>query len=79
MPPSRSIQIARAVADHAVDQVDADVLVDLQRLGRAEHHHGGEHVPLRFEERVGVVAVPVDQDLDAAEEMEIAAERDQAR
>ena len=40
---------ARALGHHAVEQVDAHMLVDLERIGRAEQHHAGEHVPLHFE------------------------------
>ncbi len=39
----------RAFRDHAVDEVDAHVLVHLERIGGAEQHHAGEHVPLDFE------------------------------
>ena len=56
-PPKRSIQVRVRSDTAAVDEVDPDVLVHLQRICRAEHRHGSEHVPLRLEERVGVVAV----------------------
>ena len=47
---------ARALGHHAVDEVDADVLVHLERVGRAEQHHAGEHVPLDFEPAVRALA-----------------------
>ena len=43
---------ARTLGDHAVDEIDAHMLVHLERIGRAEQHHGGEHVPLDFEPAV---------------------------
>src|SRR5262249_9585604 len=43
---------ARALRGHAIEEVDADVLVHLQGLGAAEQHHGGKHVPLDFQPAV---------------------------
>ena len=56
MPPMMSIQMRGALGDHPVEQVDAHVLVHLERIGAAEQHHAGEHVPLHFEPGVGACA-----------------------
>ena len=55
-----------ALADRAVEEIDPHMLVHPQRVGGAEHHHAGEHVPLGLAERVGVVAVDIEQPADAA-------------
>ena len=47
---------AGALGHHAVDEVDAHVLVHLERVGRAEQHHAGEHVPLDFQPAVRAFA-----------------------
>ena len=39
-----------------IDEVDADMLVDLERVGPAEQHHAGEHVPLDLEPAIGAFA-----------------------
>ena len=47
---------ARALGHHAVDEIDANMLVHLERVGRAEQHHAGEHVPLDFQPAVRALA-----------------------
>src|SRR5262245_24796440 len=37
------------------------MLVHAQCVGGAEHDHGGEHVPLGFAERVGVLSIDIDK------------------
>ena len=56
MPPTMSIQMRVRSRHHAVDEVDAHVLVHLERVGRAEQHHAGEHVPLDFQPGVRALA-----------------------
>ena len=48
-----------AAAQRHVEQVDPDMLVALQRVGGAEHHDHGEHVPLHFEPGVGARVVGI--------------------
>src|SRR5262245_60658265 len=44
---------ARSFGERRVDQVDAHVLVDLERIGTAQQYHAREHVPLYFQPGVG--------------------------
>ena len=41
--------VLHAPREHAVDDVDADVLVLLQRVGGGQQEGGAEQIPLQFE------------------------------
>ena len=57
-PPRRSIQVSgRAQRSKPVEEIDADMGVDLERPRTAQHHQPGEHVPGGVAEDVGVAGV----------------------
>ena len=41
-----------ALRQHQIEDLDADMLVALEGVGRAEHHQDGEHVPLQLQPAV---------------------------
>ena len=47
--PEQVDPVARALRARAVEDVDADMVVGLQRVGGGQHEHRAEQIPLQFE------------------------------